>query len=55
MYKHVSLATSIHLFYVDAEAVKQANEIFSALVPQDLPLLPGTMSVHQLYAWITDP
>lgn len=50
MYNHVSLATLIHLFYTDAKDVKEADGIFNALVPQDLPLWPGTMSVHQLYA-----
>jgi len=30
VYNHVSPATSIHLFYVDAQAVKEADEIFNA-------------------------
>ena len=55
VYNHVSPATSIHLFYVDAQAVKEADGIFNALAPQDLPLLPGTMSVHQLYACKCNP
>ena len=52
---HLRTATSTQLFYINEDAVNEADKQYDANAPECLPSLPGTLTVHQLYVCLLVP